>query len=111
MRCLENVDAVNHLHFHARYPVADFRVCGEDRVKLLTLRLGQLLGVIEPAEPAIKARLRPTARKHDGGGDHWPGKRTSARLIYPRNERQALLPQLAFVGEPVPELGAQCIST
>ena len=111
VRCLVNVDAVNHLHIHARNRPADFRVRGQDRVILLTLRLRELLGIIEPTESALQALLRPGAGEDDSSGDYRPGERAAARFVHARDKGQAFLPKLAFVGEPVPKFGAQCIST
>src|ERR1035441_9056995 len=111
MSRLVDVDAVNDLHLHPGYCIANFGMRGEGGKILLALRLGELLGVVEDAESAAKARFRPTAWEHARGSDHRPRKRAAASLIHTRDERQAFLPQLALVGQAVPERRAQCIST
>src|ERR1019366_4242493 len=99
------------LHLHARYRVANLGMRGEDRIILLALRLGELLGIVEAAEFAYEASLGPAARENDRSGQHRACERAAASFIHTRDERQAFLPQLALVGQAVPELRAQCIST
>src|ERR1035437_7155902 len=89
---LVDVDAVDDLHLHAGYRIANFGMRGEGGEILLALRFGELLGIVEAAESAAQARFRPTTWKHDRGGDHRPRKRTAASLINTRDERQAFLP-------------------
>ena len=111
MRRLVDVDAVDHLRVHESNSPADVRMRGQDRVILLALRFGELLGVVEATEGAGQTRFQPGTREHDGAGDHRPRERATAGLIHARDDGQALLPQLALVGQPVRERGAQCIST
>ena len=111
VRSLENVDAVNDLHLPECNRKADFRVRGQHGIIVLALGFGELLGVIEPAEATIQARFRPAARKHHRGGDHRAGERAAACFIHTGNGLQPPMPEPAFEGEPIPKLGAQCIST
>src|ERR1039458_3100711 len=92
MSRLVDVDAVDDLHLHAGYCIANFGMRGEGGKILLALRFGELLGVVEAAESAGQPRFRPTAWKHDRGSDHQPRERAAASLIHPRDERQAFLP-------------------
>src|SRR5579862_4829232 len=74
--------------------------------ELLPLLLVELLGIVQAAQFAEESRLRPARGKHHRRGHHRPGQWTAPRLVHTGHERDALLPKLAFVRQPIPKLRA-----
>ena len=57
VRRLVDIDAVDYFRRHARDCPANLRMRGQHRVVILTLRFGELLGVVESAQSAVQAVL------------------------------------------------------
>jgi hypothetical protein len=96
---LANVDPVDDLNIDPGDRPPNPGMAGKGRKELVSLRLGELLGVVEAVKFRADARLAPVMGQNHGGGHDGPREGAATGLIHAGDVMQAGPPEVALVGE------------
>jgi hypothetical protein len=102
----QNVHGVNLGGVNLRDGKFDFGAGGEKGKKILALKPGELLGIVQAFEFVWQTGSRPFGRQNGRRRHDWPRKRTAPGLVHARNTRRAAIPQYALERKAVVKFGA-----